>query len=380
MKAMILAAGKGTRVQPITHKIPKPMIPVINQPVMEFIINHLKKHGFNDFVVNVSHLADNIESYFKDGRNQDVDLAFSWEGYFEGDRWVGKPQGSAGGMRHIQDRTHFFDSTFAVLCGDAIIDVDFTKALAFHRERRAIATIIMKQVPKDQVSSYGVVVTDDDGRIASFQEKPNPEDARSDMVNTGIYIFEPEIFDYIPSGCEFDIGSDLFPKLVQAGAPFFGISMPFQWIDIGKTPDLWNATRMALCGEINGFSMPGKEIRPGVWIGSNVRIDPEADIEGPVYIGGSTVIEKGAVIRGPSLIHSGCEIASGAEIHHSIVWHHTRVSSFASISQRIIFGSHCIDMHGNAINLGEGDFDWLISDARRKVEHESPYTATTPSP
>jgi len=373
MKAMILAAGKGTRVMPITKKIPKPMIPIINQPVMELIVEQLKKHGFNEFITNVSHLAPVIEGYFKDGSRLGVHMAFSWEGYFEGDEWKGTALGSAGGMQLIQSRSGFFNDTFAVLCGDAVIDVDFTEALKFHREKGAIATIIMKQVPKDEVSSYGVVCTGEDGRIIDFQEKPSPEEARSDMINTGIYLFEPEIFDFIPLQGEYDIGGDLFPALVKAGAPFYGVSLPFQWIDIGKTQDLWYVTRMALCGEINGFAMPGKEISPQIWVGANVHIDENADITGPVYIGGSTIVEKNVTIRGPALIHSGCVIEEGAEIEQALIWHHSRVSGTANVHKKIVFGPHCIDFQGGVVNLEEGKLDWLINDTRCKTEQKPPF-------
>ncbi len=366
MKAMILAAGKGTRVQPITHDIPKPMIPIINTPVMELIIKHLNAHGFEDFVVNLSHLADKIEDYFGDGSRLGVNMAYSWEGQFEGDKWQGSALGSAGGMQLIQQRSGFFDSTFAVLCGDAVIDVNFTEALKFHREKGAIATIVMKEVPLEDVSSYGVVVTDTNGRIKSFQEKPKPEEAKSNVINTGIYIFEPEVFDFIPKKGEFDIGGDLFPKLVATGAPFYGITLPFQWVDIGKTPDFWVATQMALKGEIHGFRMPGKQIKPGIFVGSNVVIEDGANISGPVYIGGSTVIRAGAEIIGPALIQSGCEIEGGAIIDKSIVWHHTRVDSLANIEQKIVFGPHCIDAKGHSVDLKEAGFDWLISDRRIK--------------
>jgi len=373
MKAMILAAGKGTRVQPITHDITKPMIPIINTPVMELIIKHLNAHGFEDFVVNLSHLADKIEDYFGDGSRLGVNMAYSWEGQFESDQWKGSALGSAGGMQLIQQRSGFFDSTFAVLCGDAVIDVNFTEALKFHKEKGALATIVMKEVPLDEVSSYGVVVTDTNGRIKSFQEKPSPAEAKSNVINTGIYIFEPEIFDYIPDEGEFDIGSDLFPKLVADDAPFYGITLPFQWVDIGKTPDFWAATQMALKGEIHGFKMPGKQIKPGIFVGANVVIEEGANISGPVYIGGSAVIRSGAGIIGPSLIQSGCEIESGAIIDKSVVWHHTRVNSLANIEQKIVFGPHCIDAKGHSVDLKEAGFDWLISDRRRSEGAVNPF-------
>ena len=258
MKAMVLAAGKGTRVRPITYTIPKPMIPILQKPVMEFLLELLRQHGFDEIMVNVSHLANEIESYFRDGQRFGVQIAYSFEGRIEDGQLIGEALGSAGGMKRIQEFSPFFDDTFIVLCGDALIDVDLTKAVQWHKEKGAIATIIMKSVPKQDVSSYGVVVTDEEGRIKTFQEKPSVEEALSTDINTGIYIFEPEILDYIPSGQKFDIGGDLFPMLVEKGAPFYGISMDFQWVDIGKVPDYWHAVREVLLGEVKNVAIPGK--------------------------------------------------------------------------------------------------------------------------
>ena len=148
-----------------------------------------------------------------------------------------------------------------VLCGDALIDLDLSEAVRLHKEKGAIASLITKRVPKDQVSSYGVVVTDDQNRISSFQEKPSVDEALSDTINTGIYIFEPEIFEHIPSGQSFDIGSDLFPKLAELGAPFYAIPMDFEWVDIGKVPDYWQAIRSVLLGDVRQVGIPGKEVR-----------------------------------------------------------------------------------------------------------------------
>ncbi|MEO1133523.1 MAG: nucleotidyltransferase family protein, partial [Cyanobacteria bacterium J06639_1] len=265
MKAMILAAGKGTRVRPITYLIPKPMIPIIHKPVMEFLVELLKSHGITEIMVNTSHLADQIEAYFRDGQQWGVQMAFSFEGHFEDGEPIAEALGSGGGLRKIQDFSGFFDDTFVVLCGDALIDLDITKAVEFHRSRGALATIVLRDVPKDEVSSYGVVVTDDEGRIQDFQEKPPVEEALSTTINTGIYIFEPEIFNFIPAETVFDIGGDLFPALVKAGAPFYGVSMDFQWVDIGRTPDYWEAVQKVLRGEVNGVTVPGTEVAPGVW-------------------------------------------------------------------------------------------------------------------
>lgn len=186
MKAMILAAGKGTRVRPITYTIPKPMIPILEKPVMEFLLELLRQHGFTEVMVNVSHLAEEIERYFRDGQRFGVQIAYSFEGRIVDGNLIGEALGSAGGMRRIQDFCPFFDETFVVLCGDALIDLDLTAAIKWHREKGAIATIVTKTVPQDEVSSYGVVVTDSEGRIQTFQEKPSIEEARSNTINTGI--------------------------------------------------------------------------------------------------------------------------------------------------------------------------------------------------
>ncbi|WP_390883435.1 sugar phosphate nucleotidyltransferase [Kovacikia minuta] len=313
MKAMILAAGKGTRVRPITYITPKPMIQILQKPVMEFLLELLRQHGFTEIMVNVSHLAHEIESYFRDGQRFGVEIAYSFEGRIVDGDLVGEALGSAGGMRRIQDFSPFFDDTFIVLCGDALIDLDLTAAVKWHREKGAIATVIMKTVPEEEVSSYGVVVTDEEGRIKAFQEKPSVEEALSTSINTGIYIFEPEIFDYIPSGVEYDIGSQLFPKLVEVGAPFYGIPMDFEWVDIGKVPDYWHAIRGVLSGEIKNVQIPGHQVAPGIYTGLNVAVNwDKVNIQGPVYIGGMTRIEDGATIIGPTMIGPNCWVCSGA--------------------------------------------------------------------
>ncbi len=303
MKAMILAAGKGTRVSPITDEIPKPMIPLVRKPVMESIVELLKRHNVEDIVINTSHLAPAIENYFRDGEQFGVNISHSFEGCLVDGEIQAEAVGSAGGMKKIQDFSGFFDETFIVLCGDALIDLDITKALEFHRSRNAMATIVLKDVPQEEVYKYGVVETDNTGKILQFQEKPAVDEAVSTTINTGIYIFEPEVLDYVPSDREYDIGSELFPALVAAGVPFYGVSLPFQWIDIGSIPDFWRANRAVLQGEVKKYKLPGKEIRPGVRVGINVRINlDEVEIEPPVYIGSGTSVGNGAKFMGQLLL------------------------------------------------------------------------------
>ncbi|BAZ06204.1 sugar phosphate nucleotidyltransferase [Calothrix sp. NIES-3974] len=373
MKAMILAAGKGTRVRPITYTIPKPMIPILQKPVMEFLLELLRQHGFDEIMVNVSHLAEEIESYFRDGQRFGVQIAYSFEGKIADGTLVGEAIGSAGGMKKIQDFSPFFDDTFVVLCGDALIDLDLTKAVEWHRSKGSIATIITKSVPREEVSSYGVVVTDADGRIQAFQEKPSVEEALSTNINTGIYIFEPEVLKYIPSGVEYDIGGQLFPKLVEMGAPFYAIAMDFEWVDIGKVPDYWRAIRGVLLGEIKNVQIPGKQVRPGIYTGLNVAVNwDRVDITGPVYIGGMTKIEDGAKIVGPAMIGPNCWICSGATVENSVIFEWSRLSPGVRLVDKLVFGRYCVDKTGATIDVQEASLDWLITDARQEPPSQAP--------
>lgn len=372
MKAMILAAGKGTRVRPITYTIPKPLIPILQKPVMEFLLELLRQHGFDQIMVNVSHLAHEIEGYFRDGQRFGVDIGYSFEGSIVDGELVGEAIGSAGGLRKIQDFNTFFDDTFVVLCGDALIDLDLTAAVKQHRAKGAIATVVTKKVPKEDVPSYGVVVTDDERRIKSFQEKPSVEEALSTDINTGIYIFEPEIFEYIPPNQEYDIGGELFPKLVEKEAPFYAVSMDFEWVDIGKVPDYWHAVRGVLTREIKNVSIPGTEVAPGIYTGLNVAVNwDKVDITGPVYIGGMTKIEDGAKIIGPAMIGPNCYICSGATVDNSVIFEYSRLGEGIRLVDKLVFGRYCVDKTGAAIDLQAAALDWLITDARSNpVERE----------
>ncbi|HEY9695099.1 MAG TPA: NDP-sugar synthase [Oculatellaceae cyanobacterium] len=372
MKAMILAAGKGTRVRPITYTIPKPLIPILQKPVMEFLLELLRKHGFDQVMVNVSHLAHELEGYFRDGQRFGVEIAYSFEGRIEENgELVGEALGSAGGMKRIQDFNPFFDDTFVVLCGDALIDLDLTAAVKWHKEKGSIATVVMKSVPKEEVPSYGVVVTDETGKIKAFQEKPKVEEALSTDINTGIYIFEPEILDYIPSGVEYDIGGQLFPKLVEMNAPFYGISMDFQWVDIGKVPDYWRAIRSVLAGEVKNVEIPGHQVAPGIYTGLNVAVNwDKVDITGPVYIGAMTRIEDGAKIVGPTMIGPNCWICSGATVDNSVIFEYSRLGAGVRLVDKLVFGRYCVDKTGATIDVQAAALDWLITDSRQVIPAE----------
>ncbi|MEY4766525.1 MAG: hypothetical protein RI907_3198 [Pseudomonadota bacterium] len=364
-KAMILAAGQGTRVRPLTKQTPKPMVPILGKPVLEYIIEHLARYGIKDIMINVAFNHWKIENYFGDGHRWGVNIGYAYEGKLEHGEIVPKPLGSAGGMKRIQEFSGFFDDTTVVLCGDAIIDLDLNSALFEHKRKRAMASVIALEVPPEEVKNYGIVVTDDEGRVKTFQEKPKPEQALSRLASTGIYIFEPAALELVPSGVEYDIGSQLFPKMAEQGVPFYAQSRFFNWIDIGRVADYWAVCMRVLRGEVAQMDMPGKEVRPGVWVGLNTRIDWEhVDIQGPVYIGSGTEIEAGVKIEGPAWIGHGCKLRQGSSLIHSVMFEYTRLGANAVMQDMVASAQYLVDKHGTTHYQGEENCPINWGDAR----------------
>lgn len=341
------------------------MVPILGKPVMEYIIEHLARYGVKDIMVNVAFNHWKIENYFGDGHRWGVNIGYAYEGAREHGEIVPKPLGSAGGMRRIQDFSGFFDETTIVLCGDAIIDLDIKAALFEHKAKQALASVVTLEVPRDQVKNYGIVVADKDGRVQSFQEKPSPEEARSTLASTGIYIFEPQVVDLIPPGQEFDIGSQLFPMLVDKGLPFYAQSRFFNWIDIGRVADYWAVCQRVLRGEIAQMDMPGKEVRPGVWVGLNTRVDWDSvKITGPVYIGSGSCIEKGVTIEGPAWIGHGCRLREGSKVVRSVLFEYTRLGEGAVFDEVVASPVYCVDRQGRTTYQGDETTALRWGDAR----------------
>ena len=379
---MILAAGKGTRVQPLTYELPKPMIPILGKPVMEYLVEHLVKYGVRDIMVNVSYLHQKIEDYFGEGQRFGAQIGYSFEGYMnEEGEVMPHPIGSAGGMKKIQEFGGFFDETTLVICGDALIDLDIKSALFEHRKKGAMVSIITKEVPREKASDYGMVVTDEEGRVLSFQEKPKPEEALSTAASTGIYIFEPEVLDLIPSGEQFDIGSQLFPLLVEKKIPFFAQKRFFNWIDIGNVRDYWAVSQSVMDGEIAHMSMPGTQIADGLWVGLNTSIEWEGTtIEGPVYIGSGSKIEAGSTIIGPTWIGHGSQICSGSKVERSVLFEYTRVSPNSHIEEQVVCKDYCVSREGKMKHVSECVQDvWRDARDRRSTTRSKPDSLPTGS-
>lgn len=382
MKAMILAAGKGTRVRPLTYDLPKPMIPLLGKPVMAYLVEHLAKYGVTEIMVNVSYLHEKIEEYFGEGHQFGVQIGYSFEGYTnDNGEVVPMPIGSAGGMKKIQEFGGFFDQTTIVLCGDALIDLDLKSALFEHKRKGALASVVTREVPWDKVSSYGVVVADADGRITEFQEKPDAAEARSNFISTGIYIFEPGVLDLIPPGVPFDIGSELFPLMAERGLPFYAQRRPFNWLDIGSVSDYWEVLQNVLMGEVAHMDMPGTQVDDGVWVGLNTSIDWQGTtIEGPVYIGSGSRIEAGARIVGPTWIGHGSHICEGAEVVRSVLFEYTRVLAGVSLHEMIVFKDYSVDRQGEMKHVSEYASEEWVNARDRRNRRRKDASPTTSQP
>jgi mannose-1-phosphate guanylyltransferase len=311
MRVMIMAAGIGTRLRPVTEVIPKPMAPIVNRPALYHILHLLQRHGLREVVINLHHLPDAITEYFGDGSRMGMDIHYSFE-----------PEllGTAGGVKNNAD--FLGDGTFLVMSGDALTDIDLTGLILAHRRAGSIATMAVKEVPDP--SLYGVVVADDTGRVVGFQEKPTREEARSRLCNCGIYVLEPEILSHIPAGRFDDFGKRLFPDLLSQGVPFHAHAVSGYWSDVGNLREYirGNADAMARRVEVE---VPGTEIRPGVWVDDGTRMASSARIEPPVVVGANCEVGEDVVMVGPTVIGDGCLVGAGALLSRALVLSHTRL-------------------------------------------------------
>ncbi|HXP92780.1 MAG TPA: NDP-sugar synthase [Candidatus Binatia bacterium] len=317
MKAMILAGGMSTRLYPLTHQVPKPLVPLAGEPITAHILRYLRSFGIVDVAINVHYLADAIRAYFGDGSAYGVRLHYVHEEELSG---------SAGGLKKAEP---FFDETFVVVGCDDLTDANLDALIAFHRKREAIATIGLVQM--EQVDQYGVVILDDRGRIVQFQEKPEPGTELSHLVNTGIYCFEPEIFTHIPSNEFVDFGRDVFPSLQARNEAFYGLPLPgAYWCDIGTPSEYLRATRDALSGVVHLRGARPRGIAADAFLGDDVRI------EGDVRIGSGVRLGKRARIVGPSVIGDGSVVGDGVTIEGSVLWDECRVGEGAQVRDAIV--------------------------------------------
>ncbi|GMB07623.1 sugar phosphate nucleotidyltransferase [Thermolongibacillus altinsuensis] len=321
MKAVIMAGGRGTRLRPLTCHVPKPMVPVMNKPVMEYSIEWLKKFGITEIAVTVQYLSDKIQHYFGDGSRFGVHLY-----YFE----ETTPLGTAGSVKHAQS---FLDDTFVVISADTITDFNLAEAIHFHFSKKSIATILMHH--EAYPLSYGGIITDQNGKIQRFVEKPKWNEVYSDTVNTGIYIFEQKIFEYMEEAIHYDFGQHLFPTLIESGENLYGFLGNGYWSDIGAIEQYHQTHLDVFQGKIR-IPISGKEIAPNVWVGNNVYIEEGATINGPVFIGDDVVIHKHAKIEPYTVIGPRSVIGEHASVKRSILWPNVYVDRNSELRGTIV--------------------------------------------
>lgn len=331
IKAIIMAGGEGTRLRPLTCIRAKPMVPVINKPTIEHSIRLLRSHGITDIILSIYTLPDNFQNYFGDGSELGVSITYSVEE---------KPLGTAGGVRKALGKA---DDTAIILSGDGIIDFNITEMLSYHREKKSSLTMVLTRAKRP--TDYGIVITDADGRIERFLEKPSWSEVYTDTVNTGMYIIEPgHIISHIPEDEKFDFSLDLFPRLKAQNLPMYGFITDGYWCDIGSLGMYSNVHKDILDGKVR-IEIPGKKIAHNIWVGRDVEIDPDARIRGPIIIGDFTRIKKGADISEYSVIGENCLIEENASVKKSIIFHNTVVGRKCELRGAIV-GKRCV--------LGEG--------------------------
>ena len=269
MKAVVMAGGEGTRLRPLTSNQPKPMVPIVGKPCMEHIVELLRGHGFDEVIVTVAFLPQAIRSYFGDGESLGVNIEYSVEE---------TPAGTAGSVGLASDK---LDETFLVISGDALCDFDLTRLVEFHKERGAAVTIGLKSV--ENPLEFGIVVTDDDGRVERFLEKPSWGQVFSDTINTGVYVLEPEVLQHVPTDRPYDFSKELFPLLLEMGRPLYGLVMDGYWQDIGNLDQYRQANFDALDEQV-ALGIPGIRLRGNVWLGEGVELDDLDQVEGPALI------------------------------------------------------------------------------------------------
>lgn len=337
MRAMVLAAGKGTRLFPLTGEVPKPMAPVADTPIIRHIFDLLARHGVVEAYVNVHYLADALlEAYGEESHIDGMSVRLVREKELSG---------TAGGVKHLARIAPAggFDETFVVVSGDALTDVDIRSLVAFHKERDALATIALRRVY--DTSEFGVVEVDEEGNISGFQEKPDPEEAISTLANTGVYILEPRALSYIPENTFFDFARDVFPRLLKEGERFVGYQGDFYWSDIGTLEAYRQAQYDVLSGRVR-VKVPGEKRGESLWVGENAQIHPSATLEGYIVVGRDAVIGRGVALSGDVTVGTDCWIRPNATIKRSILLPGASVGDGAYLED-------CIVGHGYDVRPGE---------------------------
>ena len=318
MRAVLMAGGSGTRLRPLTCDLPKPMVPILNRPIAEHIVNLLKRHQIKEIIATLHYLPDVMRDYFQDGSEFGIEMTYAVE--------EEQPLGTAGCVKNIAE---LLDGTFIVISGDCITDFDLQAAIKFHQQKQSKATLILARVPNPV--EFGVVITDSEDRICRFLEKPSTSEIFSDTVNTGTYILEPELLNYLPANQESDFSKDLFPLLLEKGEPMYGYVAEGYWCDVGHLDAYREAQYDGLQGEVH-LDFAYEEKKPRMWIGQNTYIDPTAKIETPVIIGNNCRIGARVNIEAGTVIGDNVSIGADSDLKRPIIWNGAMIGDEVNLS------------------------------------------------
>ncbi|QXE25015.1 nucleotidyl transferase [Richelia sinica FACHB-800] len=330
-----MAGGSGTRLRPLTCDLPKPMVPILNRPIAEHIINLLKRHQITEVIATLHYLPDVLRDYFQDGSDFGVQMTYAIE--------EDQPLGTAGCVKNIAE---LLDETFLVISGDSITDFDLTAAIEFHKQKKSKATLVLTRVPNP--IEFGVVITDEDGKINRFLEKPSTSEIFSDTVNTGTYILEPEVLEYLPEHTECDFSKDLFPLLLAKNEPMYGYIAQGYWCDVGHLDAYREAQYDALQGKVK-LDFAYQQVSPGLWVGQNTYIEPSAIIETPAVIGSNCRIGARVNIEDGTVIGDNVTIGADANLKRPIVWNGAIVGDEAHLSACVISRGTRVDRRAHVL-------------------------------
>ncbi len=322
MRAVLMAGGSGTRLRPLTCDLPKPMVPILNRPIAEHIINLLKRHQITEVIATLHYLPDVIRDYFQDGSDFGVQMTYAVE--------EDQPLGTAGCVKNIAE---LLDETFLVISGDSVTDFNLTQAIEFHKRKKSKATLILTRVPNP--IEFGVVITDEDYRIRRFLEKPSTSEIFSDTVNTGTYILEPSVLEYLPPNQECDFSKDLFPLLLEKDEPMYGYIADGYWCDVGHLDAYRESQYDGLQRKVK-LDDAYNEQSPGIWVGQNTHIDPSAKIAAPALIGDNCRIGARVQIDGGTIIGDNVMIGADANLKRPIIWNGATIGEEANLRACVI--------------------------------------------
>ena len=333
MKALFLAGGMGTRLQPLTDKLPKPMVPIMNKPLLERTMLNLKKCGISEVVISTCYQPEYIKDYFGNGNKLNLKIEYIVED---------SPMGTGGAIKKAED---YFKESFVVFNADILSDIGLSKMIDFHKSKQALATIAVTEV--QDPSMYGVVEYDTSGYVVSFKEKPKPGETFSKSINAGIYIFEPAIFKMIAVDRAISIEREIFPKLIEEAKKIGAYQSGSYWMDIGTIEKYRQAHKDIMDGKCRLVDCDFNS--DNISFGKNVKIHPDSKIIGPAYIGDNATIGAKVIIKN-SVLGNNVSIGAESRITGSILWDDLIISKNVRLMNTIVMSNCCVDKDTNLLN------------------------------